>query len=121
MTTTTTTMTVTTTTMLMKNFQVRDTLRLRISPGRESLLYQEIIEVIMMLNLMMVVLMVLVVLVVSVLIVVAVVVELVVVLVVVVVDASDCRRILSGSAFINSSLLHYTAKGRLLHEDNIEH
>ena len=40
---------------------------------------------------------------------------------VVVVDASDCRRILSGSAFINSSLLHYTAKGRLLHEDNIEH
>ena len=35
-------------------FQVRDTLRLRISPGRESLLYQEILEVIiMMLNLMM--------------------------------------------------------------------
>merc|ERR550517_1633659 len=30
--------------MTMMMFQVRDTLRLRISPGRESLLYQEIIE-----------------------------------------------------------------------------
>ena len=39
-------------TMTMMMFQVRDTLRLRISPGRESLLYQEIIEVMMTPNLM---------------------------------------------------------------------
>ena len=46
---------------------------------------------------------------------------IVMVMVMVVVHVSDCKRILSGRAFINSSLLHYTAKGRLLHEDNIEH
>ena len=43
------------------------------------------------------------------------------IMVVVVVHGSDCWRILSGSAFINSSLLHYTAKGQILQEDNIEH
>ena len=46
---------------------------------------------------------------------------IVMVMVMVMVHVSDCKRILSGRAFINSSLLHYTAKGRLLHEDNIEH
>ena len=40
---------------------------------------------------------------------------------VVVAQGSDCKRILSGCAFINSSLLHYTAKGQILQEDNIEH
>ena len=40
---------------------MRDTLRLRISPGRESLLYQEIIEVIMWMITMMTTMMVVVV------------------------------------------------------------
>ena len=50
-----------------------------------------------------------------------VVVVMVMTIAIVMVHVSDCKRILSGRAFINSSLLHYTAKGRLLHEDNIEH
>ena len=44
---------------------------------------------------------------------------IVMVMVMVVVHVSDCKRILSGRAFINSSLLHYTAKRQIHQEDTL--
>ena len=42
-----------------------------------------------------------------------------IVMVMVMVHVSDCKRILSGRAFINSSLLHYTAKRQIHQEDTL--